>query len=101
MNNIDYIDVPDHLVMETLIAEAHLGQAAEDWLHSDIGRYVLGTANQEIKLAVEQLKTVDPDKEKAVRELQFSIAKCELAIKWILEVIDRGNDAFQSLNTEQ
>jgi hypothetical protein len=91
----------DFLTTETLLAEAQIGQEAEDWINSQIGQYVVGCANQEINDCMEQLKWVDPDDSKLIRDLQLRIASRELAVRWIMEIIDRGNDAFQMLNTEQ
>jgi len=91
----------EFLTPDTLIAEAQVGQEAEDWLNSELGRYAVGCANQDIQEAMDQLKRVDPDDSKMIRDLQLKITSRELAIRWIMEMIDRGNDAFQQLNTEQ
>ena len=91
----------DFLTPEVLIAEAQIGQEAEDWLNSQIGQYIVGCANQDIRDAMDQLKRADPDDSKMIRDLQLKISSRELAVRWIMEIIDRGNDAFQQLNTEQ
>ena len=43
-----------------LYAEAMLGQDVESFLASDIGRYLIGRADQESAEAVDKLKTVFP-----------------------------------------
>lgn len=76
-----------------LIAECELGVAAEEFLESQVGRYVVGAADQEMKRIKDDLIGVDPLASKAIADLQAQYqARC-LAIRWLCEAVKKGKDA--------
>ena len=84
-----------------LIAAAELGDKAEAFIQSDLGRYFTGICDQEVEIAVQRLKTVDPSDEKTIRTLQNEIWRAESAKQWFFEIIQDGQQAFEVLKNEQ
>lgn len=86
---------------ETLTAEVLIGDDAEAFLNSDLGRTILGIAELEAKAATEDLKSAkvtDPDR---LRELQNIIWRSEKFKQWLGELVDRGRQAFHTLEHEE
>jgi len=75
-----------------------LGFEAEAFLKSDIGRYLVARADEEIECAVEELKGVDPEDAKAIRALQGKINVAESIQYWLAEAIQDGVNSMQELN---
>ncbi len=80
-----------------LLAEAMLGEDALAFSRSDIGRYLIGRANQEIKVATDALKTVHPWRYRRVGYLQNKIAVAERVKSWLLEAIVSGRTAISEV----
>ena len=80
---------------ETLIAEAEIGEEARVFLESDLGKCVLGMAEQEVLLAREMLEQVNPEDTKSIRELQNTIWKAKSFKNWLFELMDRGDAALK------
>ena len=80
---------------DELIAEAELGEEARHFLESDLGKCLLGMAQQEIALAQEALERVDPANAEAVRKLQNQAQLGRQFEKWLLELVDRGDTAIK------
>lgn len=80
-----------------LLAEAMLGQDAEDFLRSDVGRYLIGRADQEIQEAQQKLATVSPWRRRRIQELQAQIWRAQSVKGWLIEVINAGRSAEQAL----
>lgn len=77
-----------------LFAEAVLGrQIQEDFFNSDIGRYISGRAEIEVKKAQEKLEEVSPRDTNAIESLQFEIRVAKGAIRWLNEAIINGKNA--------
>lgn len=77
----------------TLWAEAALGRDAADFLSSDIGRYILGRAQQEIDDAHEKLAIVSPWRRNRIRQLQNEIWRAQSVKGWVVELIGIGKQA--------
>ena len=80
---------------DELIAEAELGEEARRFLESDLGKCLLGMAQQEIALAQEALERVDPSKTEEVRKLQNQAQLGRQFEKWLAELVDRGDAAIK------
>jgi len=85
---------------EELYAEAIIGRDAEDFVNSDIGRYVIGCAEQEANEAIAQLKNVYPWRRRKITELQNKIWRAESIQTWISELIIKGRQAQQQLEED-
>ena len=80
---------------EELIAAAELGEEARNFLDSDLGKCLLGMAQQEVALAQEALERVDPADTEAVRKLQNQAMLGRQFEQWLLELLDKGESALQ------
>lgn len=80
--------------LEQLIAEAEIGEEARKFVESDLGKTLLGMAQQDAREAEEKLGEVDPTDTKAIISLQNKIKLCRLFEQWLAELISRGNDAI-------
>ena len=80
---------------EELIATAELGDDTKRFLESDLGRCLIGMAEQEIAAAQEALLTVAPMDTEGITKLQNQ-AKVALYFKqWLAELVDKGNAAIE------
>ena len=74
------------------------GFRVEAFLQSDIGRYLVQRADEEIEEAVEELKRVSPEHTAVIRALQGKIHVAESVQFWLAEAIQEGANAMQELN---
>lgn len=78
-----------------LFAEFSMGSDAEAFLESEIGRYVLGIAQQEIQENVNKLldENVHFCKDESVKRAQ----RARDAIQWLLSAVSAGQEAERKL----
>lgn len=86
---------------EELIADAELGDEAKRFVESDLGKCILGMAQQEIMAAQEELETVDPDDSKAIQAIQNKAKLGRMFNQWLYELIDKGNAAMEVFTQQQ
>jgi hypothetical protein len=77
------------------------GVETEQFLKSNIGRYLLDRSKEEIEAAVQGLKVVDPYSGKPVQDLQNIIRRNEGVEQWLGEIIQSGWDARNLLAGEE
>lgn len=82
---------------ETLLAEAILGKDAEEFLSSELGRYLIGRAEQEEQEALNELAIVSADNPSAVRELQAKAWRARSVKGWLAELVSAGRSAMAAL----
>lgn len=87
--------------LDTLIAEAELGEEARKFKESDLYRCLIGIADQEVRLAQVALSKVDPTDVEAIRRLQNEVWRGEAFAQWIDELIARGTEALNQWRQEQ
>ena len=78
---------------DVLMAEAILGQDANEFLNTELGQYLVGRANQEKKDALEQLARVSVWRKNRIRDLQARVWRAESFLIWIAELITSGKQA--------
>lgn len=83
-----------------LIAAAELGEEARKFLESDVGKVLLGLAEQEAKLAQEDLGEIDPTDTKKIMELQNRIRCSKWFQQWLIELVSDGNQAMSIFQQE-
>lgn len=83
-----------------LFAEAMIGKDVEEFIQSDIGRYLIGCAEQESSDALEQLKRVFPWRRRKITELQNRIWRAESFQSWLAELVIQGKQALQQLEED-
>lgn len=83
-----------------LIAEAILGKDAEEFLNSELGRYMVARAEMEAKEAIDQLKRVLPWRKRKITELQNKIWLAESFNDYLLELVIAGKQAMTALEED-
>ena len=78
---------------QTLIAEAVLGRDAQEFLASEIGRYLLGRAQIDEREAMEALVSVKWWRRRRIIELQSRIYRARSVRSWLAEIITDGRQA--------
>lgn len=81
-----------------LLAESMLGEDCLEFARSDVGRYMIGRADMEIKEATELLKKVLPFRWKRIQQLQNQIKVAENTKRWLLEQIVSGRTAMAEVD---
>ena len=80
-----------------LVAEADFGRQVKEFLQSDIGRYLLGCAQQEHQAALEALKRTSPWRRRRITDLQNQAWRAESFMSWLRELLIRGRTAEGAL----
>ncbi|MBF0415942.1 MAG: hypothetical protein HQL79_09270 [Magnetococcales bacterium] len=80
------------------LAEVDLGLQCQRFFNSDVGRYLLGRAAQEIQEARDLLEQVHHEETGNVRQLQNRIWRARSFITWIDEAVRDGEEAEINLN---
>jgi hypothetical protein len=83
-------------VNDELVAAAELGDEAKRFLESDLGRCILGMAEQEVQLAQAALAEVDPTDTEGIRKLQNHAKLYRQFNDWLKELLDKGEAALQA-----
>lgn len=79
---------------DQVIAEAMIGDEARKFLDSDLGRCMVGLAEQDAETALRSLASVDPNDPKAIVRLQNRAALGHLFKDYIAELFSRGEQAL-------
>jgi hypothetical protein len=82
------------------MAEAVLGRDAEEFLATDIGRYIVGRCEQDIAEAQDQLSRVSPWRKKRIQELQNQVWRAQSVRGWIGELVADGGAAEAALEEQ-
>lgn len=77
----------------TLIAEVDLGQQAREFVQSDLGRFMVGAAQQEIAEAQDRLSKVLPWRYRKIQELQNKIWRSRFFLSLLRELLMSGRVA--------
>lgn len=73
----------------------------ENFLKSDLGKYLIARAEAKIEEALEKLKYISPDNTAGIRALQHDIHVAEDFQYWLAEAIQAGHNAAEAaLNKE-
>jgi hypothetical protein len=78
---------------DVLLAEAILGKDAEEFLSSELGRFLLGCAREELQRAQDELATVSPWRRNRIKQLQNQVWRAKNVPQWLAEVITSGRSA--------
>lgn len=99
LNDEELQEYMDSLDVQTrsLIAEVDLGRQAKEFFQSDLGRYILGCAQQEAQSALIELSTVSWWRFIKVRELQNRMWRARMLIAWMADLVRSGKSAEQAL----
>lgn len=81
----------------TFFAEAALGRDAQEFIGTDLGRYLVGCAQQEYAEAMVKLKTVSWWNVWKVTELQNKAWRAESFLVWLRDLVIKGKAAELAL----
>lgn len=87
----------DHTV---LVAQVQVGELCRQWIGSEVGKYVVGAAEQYEYEVLRKLANVDPTNEKQVMQLQERAKVPGLLLEWLDEAISNGETAQYQLEGE-
>lgn len=87
------------LSTQTLVAEAMLGRDAEEFLASDLGRFMLARAEEEEQDALNALARISPWRRRRIAELQAKLWRARSFKQWLGELIQAGRQATQQLES--
>lgn len=82
-----------------LQAEVIIGKDAEQFFKTDLGKYVLGCAQQDIDRATQELMQADPNDAKEIIRLQNQANVAQTAIQWLNDAIIIGRNALVQLES--
>lgn len=85
---------------EELLAEYSLGKDSEEFIESELGRYIIGRVEQDRADAVEKLVSTHPWRRRRIRELQNEIWRCDTFKGWLADCVIRGKQALELLDQE-
>lgn len=80
---------------DELIASAELGEQARNFLDGELGKVLVGLAEQEKILAQEALAMVDPEKPDDIRKLQNRVQVSVWFTQWLNQLVTDGEQAIQ------
>jgi hypothetical protein len=83
--------------LETRLAEAVLGRQVEEFIASDIGKVLIGMAEQDARVAMSELKKVHPWRWRKIRDLQNRILQAERFEGWLLDLVHTGRISTKTL----
>lgn len=73
-----------------LFADARLGMQVELFLASEVGRYLVGRAEEEEKLAIAELVEAKPNDFFANRDIRNRIAVTHMFRDWLADTVQAG-----------
>ena len=87
--------------IDELISAAELGDEAKRFLESDLGRCILGMAQQQVALAQEALEKISPVETEAIRALQNKAALGRQFEQWLVELLHEGEQSMRIFKQQQ
>jgi uncharacterized protein YdaU (DUF1376 family) len=87
-------------VLDLLMAEAVLGRDAEEFLSTELGRYITGRCDQEIAEAQDALGRVSPWRRRRIQALQNEIWRAQSMKGWLAELITNGKAAEAAMEEQ-
>lgn len=85
------------LSQQAMYAEAILGKDAEEFLNTDLGRFMLARAEEEERDALEELATVWSWRRRRIQQLQSQLWRARSFRAWLTEIITAGRQAVEQL----
>lgn len=88
--------------MQVMQAQVSVGDAFKTWIESDMGRYIVGRAEQKEADILSQMATVNPRDVDAIICLQSRASAVNAFLSWIEEAVGEGEVAkFQLMEIEE
>ena len=80
---------------DELIAQAEVGEAAKQFMQGELGKIMLGLADQERELAQLEMEEINPDDPKAIRAVQARIWRAKSFREWLEGLVSDGDQAMR------
>lgn len=77
-----------------LLEKVEIGEGAQKFLESELGKKIIDLADQERREALEDLATVNPKDELRIIELQLKAKFGERFAAWLVSLISEGENAI-------
>lgn len=87
-------------MLDLLLAEAVLGRDAEEFLNTELGRFIMGRCEQEIAEAQDALSRVSPWRRRRIQALQNEVWRAQSVKGWLGELISNGRSAEAALDEQ-
>ena len=87
--------------LDSLIAEAELGEEAKNFLGSALGKKILELADKEAENALLALGEVDPSKTEEIRRLQMDLKFGRSFAAWLVGIVSAGDQAISVWKQQQ
>lgn len=87
--------------VESLIAQAEIGEEARKFMTSDLYRVMVGFANQEAEDSAIALSMADPTDPQAIMKLQNQVRFGKQFQQWLNELISEADNAITALQEAQ
>lgn len=81
-----------------LVKVAIIGKDSEEFLSSELGRYMIECAANQVDDAVDKLKKANPMDSELIMELQNQIYRAESFGGWLRDLVIAGNQAIQQID---
>lgn len=85
----------------TLVAEAALGRDAEEFLGSDLGRYMLARAEEDERSALDELAEVWPWRRGRIAQLQLKVKNARAFRNYLADLVITGKQALDTLESRE
>lgn len=79
---------------DQLLASAVLGKQLENFLASDVGKYLQARANRVYNAAIDEFKSCNPSDTTRLVKIQADVWKAEAFMTWVSEGIQEGLTAL-------
>jgi hypothetical protein len=83
------------------VSVAQFGKQVEMFLETDIGRYLVSRAKEDIDQAVEEMKRTNPHDVKLMLTVQNRVHVAETVLSWLGDAIRSGHSSLESLKEEE
>jgi len=86
---------------DELIAAAEIGEEGRKFLKSDLGKTLIGLADQSVQRALEQLETVSPVDTEKIRAFQNEAKLGRMFTGWLIDLVQDGENAMEIFKNEK
>jgi hypothetical protein len=90
----DSVELTDKEYLRIERETISLGNAANSFLKSELGEYLISRANQKINESLVQLKNIDPFNGKEIIKCQNEIKSVTMLFEWLAEAIMEKNEIY-------
>jgi len=98
---VDHEEEREIEIVSDLNATAQIGMTVDDFMRSDVGRYLVGMAKMESDIAQKSLNDTDPHDWRVIQKLQEEIRITDKITSWLQRAIEGGERAIDQLTERE